>query len=180
MKLVDPILRLSGIQWKPNAYAKTFIPGQNCDSLKPAPEDVVCILVEDGHSIEKANFSCSLCAISIGVEREGSTYGHTTNALCRIFFVGEGQSLDIVRFSRLFLPSKLTRACAACFIPGRIPIRDPNCLRIRERPSAKCQTNHEWNSPYSYPLEYKSPSTSSSFLYSCSLLSLYFVLRTTL
>ena len=120
---------------------------------EPAPEDVVCILVEDGHSIERAKFSCSLCAISIGVEREGSTYGHTTNALCRIFFVGEGQSLDIVHFSRLFLPSKLTRACAACFIPGRIPICDPNCLRIRERSSAKYQTNHEWNSPYSHRLE---------------------------
>ena len=180
MKLVDPILRLSGIQWKPNACAKTFIPGQNCDSLKPAPEDVVCILVEDGHSIEKANFSCSLCAISIGVEREGSTYGHTTNALCRIFFVGEGQSLDIVRFSRLFLPSKLTRACAACFIPGRIPICDPTAFGSERdcHPSVKQTTSGI--ARIAIASNYKSPSTSSSFLYSCSLLSLYYVLHTTL
>ena len=77
------------------------------------------------------------------MEKDGSAYGHTTNALCRTFFVGEDPSLVIVRFSRVFLPSKLTRACAACFIPGRIPIYDPTAFGSeRDRqPSAKQTTS---------------------------------------
>ena len=111
-----------------------------------------------------------------GIERLFNVRTHNERSVS-YFLCWRGSVLGYYAFFSGGLPSKLTRTCAARFIPGRIPICDPNCLRIRERPSAKYQTNHEWNSPYSHPLEYKSPSTSSSFLYSCSLLSLYFVLQ---
>ena len=130
---------------------RVFIPGQNCES--ETAEDIVCIQYQSKLESRSPIILFPSCAISIGVlplNKENTAQ----NVLCVVFsLLRRSLVIAVWVFLGCFLPSKLTHACAVCFIPGRIPTCDPNRLRVRERPSAKCQTNHGWNSSYSYRLE---------------------------